>query len=183
MGSDSTSRELLYKKGPSYLGQYAAEYVSKNYSRYFWVFHNVVFDIAFYNVTFDIDKVLKWINRRVRCTFGCKKFTLEKLEKRLPPTDGISICCPPPQPGKPDEVTIKCGEKVWIRLEPRRHIIYDYIFKEGNGLMPFKKRKDEKAEYLVFKGCKVSKNKLDFTAVTQDTLLTNLKVFTIRVTG
>jgi hypothetical protein len=178
MGSGSAHPELLYKRGPSYLGQYAAEYISENYSRYFWVFHNLVFDIVFYNVTFKEKKLLQWLKRRTGCIFRCKKFF---PEKHLPTTGGISIFSPQPQPDNPCKVTIKCGKKVWIKLENHPHIRYDYIFTKGSGLLPFKRHTDECAEYLVFKGCKVSENKLEFTAVDKNTLLTNPKIFTIHV--
>jgi hypothetical protein len=181
MGSGSAHPELPYKKGPDYLGKQTAQYVSDNYSRYFWVFHNLVFDIVFYNVTFKEKKLLQWLKRSARCTYSLQKFTLKKLEESLPPTGGISIFSPQPQPDKPCKVTIKCGKKVWIKLEHHPHIIYDYIFSKGSGLLPFKRHTDECAEYLVFKGCKVSENKLEITAVDKNTLLPKRKVFTIHV--
>lgn len=69
VGSRPGCDKLLFKnRGPGWLGHVSAMYEARTHSRYLWVFHNLVFDVTFTNVTFKPERLLKWLNKKTRRT-------------------------------------------------------------------------------------------------------------------
>lgn len=78
LGTSTTLDRVPFKKGPAGLGQFSAVIETEYHSRYLWVFHNLVFDVMFTNVTFRPERLLNWLNRKARCKCHIKKFTAKK---------------------------------------------------------------------------------------------------------
>jgi hypothetical protein len=161
IGSLSSLPGLPYKKGTRGLGQYSAESLISGNNRYFWVFHNVVFDVICFHVTFDIDKLLKWLNKLAVDN------TRTDIAAALPPVDGFS--CPKTEP--------KTGEDIKLTVKTPTGIKSDFEV-DGVGL----RLTGETRDTLLFTATEISENLLTLFNVNKDTLLTNAIDFRVTVT-
>lgn len=164
IGSNTTLTELPYKKTACRLGQYSAKSVTGSHSKYFWVFHNLVFTVHFHNVKKKVlNSLLKWLNKVSKDKNQIKS----SIDGYLPEEDDI----------KCHKTNPKIGEIVFVEMKPMENFFLDFIFKEGDGLRLVK----ETEESLSFKALKKSKNTLVVSAVSNDTLLVRSKEIPIEV--
>lgn len=177
-----------------FLGPLSAAIETENYCRYLWVFYNVVFDVTLHNVTFNIKKLLIWLNRQGRCILKKGKFPWEEISSYLPQDDSI-ICehhFNHNQVIVDKEVTVKPGDLLIVKFEPspnkqnkpekNKDILLDFIYEKGDGLEVISKTDS----MMKFRAIKPSENKntttLVVVALDKDTLLTRTKKYEITVT-
>lgn len=166
LGSMYTQKEPPYKKGPSYLGPDAAKYCSSSFSQYFWTIYNVTFKVICWNASFDIYRLLKWLNKKAVSNSKKEDMFTEAL---------------PSVPAIPKK--IKIGEILEIPTEkrefPKKEFI-DFVCEEGDGIQLLKQENQK----LIFQGVKKnSTNIITIVVVNEDTLLSNSKTITIYVEG
>ncbi len=179
LGTSTTMDKIPFKKGPSYLGQLSACIETEYHSRYLWVFHNLVFDVALTNVTFKPERLLKRLNRKARCKWYIKKFTADNLRKYLPPTHGIRLRVNE-KPVDGDKIEVTVGERVMVSLPPHEDLLYDFTFEKGKvGLRYIGRTK----EGFGFHAHRESENEqvLVITVVNKKTFMSASKKFCITI--
>jgi hypothetical protein len=169
IGSNTNLSELPYKKGPRWLGQHSAMSITCSHMQYFWIYHNVVFNITCHNVEKKkVKNLIKW-------QYEFKKLHIkENIDEFLPSVDDITCLHTTPQKSK----------TVTVNMKHQENILHDFTFSkddknESDGLRLI----DETDVSLVFEAVKKSNNKLLVVAVDKNTLLVNKKEFTIQVTN
>ncbi|MCP5051342.1 MAG: hypothetical protein GY940_29520 [bacterium] len=152
---------LPYEKGPDFLGHQSIMYRMNNQERYVWVYYNIVFDVLFQDVSFEIETMLNWM-----MDIPDAHIKDRIMREDRPPVDSI-VC-------KPTEPRIK--ETVMVEIWPHRDIQWDFVL-EGDGLRLI----NETNEYFCFKALKGVTGKLVVTGVNKRTLITEQKAFDIEV--
>lgn len=160
IGSLSSSSIFPYQRGPQDLGHYSAMSVLKSNCRYFWVYHNVVFDIDCRDTAVEIEKILHWLHR------SAIDHTFQSLAGRLPSTSGISI----------SSHRVNIRESVTIDIDLPSNV-QAFCFWDGDGLVMI----DEAADCFEFSAVEELTATVTIAAVDLDTLMVNTKTFTIEV--
>jgi len=180
-GSLGSSGDLCYEKGPSFLGHYSVQVITRDQSRYLWVYHNLVFDVKFINVSFDEKPLLKHLQGKAKKRRNKKK--KENLHKYLISKADFSCSLLTPT-GKKE--TIKIADKTvkvnihvgrWMKIEYKgeRDVLLDFTYEAGSGL-EFSGGTEKTLEFLAVKES-TGENKLLLVAVDKNTLFSRTIVF------
>jgi hypothetical protein len=176
IGSQTSLAKLPFEECPLHPGHFSAMHVSEDRVRYLWVYYNVVFDVTFTNVTLKPEKLVRWFNRKARNRCKIKKFNKQNLHKYLPSPDNIKIY---PNNGEEkddkEKIDLKISNKVTVKLEARKNLLYDFTYETGDGLRLIRETGEE-MEFRVVKELK-KENKLAVVVVDKKTLLCSSKVF------
>lgn len=107
LGSYISLPQSPFEKGPDYLGHYSAMSKFTENSIYFWVYHNVVFDVRTQNTTFNIDELLKWLMSSASSNLK------DNLDNYLPSIDSMDLSL--------------FDKKLLIDINADKHFLVQYV--------------------------------------------------------
>jgi hypothetical protein len=160
IGSLRSHPRLHYQRGPDYLGHCSAVSTIGDRSRYLWVFHNVVFDVIFYNTTVEPKKLLTWLNRLA------VSHVKDSAAADLPSLDAVTCA----------HTMVAKGETLRVDIKPQADVeVYFNLL--GGGLRLI----DKEDEFMLFKALRESENSLFILPTNKKTLLNLTKKIQIEV--
>lgn len=189
IGTSSTLPHISFKKGPAFLGPFSVKSVRENTEntgsgRYVWQSFNIVFDVTFNNVTFNPEKLLKWLHKRsIRkpCISNIFPifpiFSIFARSKSFPADMGFDYSFISIAGSKEGKYSLSTGETFTVSLTPAKHLRYHFRFKSGKDLRFIGKTDDS----FTFKALTPSENTLVVMAVHEKKLLSAFKTFDIVV--